>query len=192
MPKEENHQKTDESETQTKKRRLPSTTRKGKIAGVASYTNDATGISEEFNVLSVEDCDANFQKIWLSHILMAIDEIGNSKMKVLNYLLRNRYPGNNTLNKTVREIVKETGTSLQTVNLTLKALEEHNIIRRKTGVIILNPDVIFKGRHKHRMNILIEYHHFVEGTELIEEEDQNLIEGKFPNYSKEKEDPNVA
>jgi DNA-binding transcriptional regulator YhcF (GntR family) len=191
MPKEENHQKTDESETGTKKRRLPSTTRKGKIAGVASYTNDATGISQEFNVLSVEDCDANFQKIWLSHILMAIDEIGNSKMKVLNYLLKNRYPGNNTLNKTVREIVKETGTSLQTVNLTLKALEEHNIIKRKTGVIILNPDVIFKGRHKHRMNILIEYHHFVEGTELIEE-DRNLIEGKFPNYSQEKEDPNVA
>ncbi|MEY4518088.1 MAG: hypothetical protein RLZZ499_687 [Cyanobacteriota bacterium] len=192
MPKEENHQKTDESETGTKKRRLPSTTRKGKIAGVASYTNDATGISQEFNVLSVEDCDANFQKIWLSHILMAIDEIGNSKMKVLNYLLKNRYPGNNTLNKTVREIVKETGTSLQTVNLTLKALEEHNIIKRKTGVIILNPDVIFQGRHKHRMNILIEYHHFVEGTELIEEEEQNLIEGKFPNYSKEKEDTNVA
>ncbi|WP_373544381.1 replication/maintenance protein RepL [Chamaesiphon sp.] len=188
MQNEDSNQKINESETETKKRGLPSTTRKGKIAGVASYTNDVTGVSQEFNVLSVEDCDANFQKIWLSHILMAIDEIGNSKMKVLNYLLKNRYPGNNTLNKTVREIVKETGTSLQTVNLTLKALEEHNIIRRKTGVIILNPDVIFKGRHKHRMNILIEYSHFAEGVELCEEEEnENVIEGNFTHKQAIKE-----
>ena len=160
---------------------LPSTSKKGRIAGVASYTNDLTGESTEFNVLSVEDCDANFQKIWLSHILLAIDEIGNSKMKVLNYLLKNRFPGNNTLNKTVREIVKETGTSIQTVTSTLKALEENNIIRRKTGVIILNPDVIFKGNHRHRMSILIEYSHFADDTELFEEDsaEGNLIEGKF-------------
>jgi hypothetical protein len=65
---------------------LSMTTRKGRIAGVTKYIHQETGVVEDFNVLSVEDCDANFQKIWLAHILTAIDEIGNAKMKILNYL----------------------------------------------------------------------------------------------------------
>lgn len=180
------------SKSELQAKEAPSTTRKGRIAGVQEYTNNATGEVKEFNVLSVEDCDANFQKVWLSHILMAIDEIGNAKMQILTYLLKERYPGNNTLTKTVREIAKATGISTPTITRTLRSLEEHKIIKRKTGVIILNPDVIFKGQHKHRMNILIEYHHFGEDVKLFEEDDQNIIEGKFPNCNEETDNQEVA
>lgn len=162
-----------------------STTRKGRIAGVQEYINSATGEIKELNVISVEDTDANFQKIWLSHILMAIDEIGNAKMQILMYLLKERYPGNNTLIKTVSEIAKETNTSVPTVIKTLKVLEEHKIISRKTGAIMLNPDVIFKGGHKHRMSILIDYRHFAEDTELFEENDSKIIDGKFPKHTEQ-------
>lgn len=173
------------------KQDVPSTTRKGRVAGTQEYTNNTTGEVKEFNVISVEDCDANFQKIWLSHILMAIDEIGNAKMQILAYLLKTRYPGNNTLIKTVREIAKETKTSVPTVVKTLQALEEHKIISRKSGSIILNPDVIFKGGHKHRMNVLIEYHHFAEDNEIFEEE-ENVIKGKFPTQTEQTDTQEVA
>ena len=171
---------------------FPSTTRKGRITGITKYIHQDTGVVEDFNVLSIEDCDANFQKIWLAHILIAIDEIGNAKMQILNYLLKNRYLGNNTLIKTGREIAAETGVSYQTVVRTLQALEKHHIIKRKPGIIILNPDVMFKGSHKHRMNILIQYHHFAEGTELFDETDSKVIDGKFPKYKQKLSDGEIA
>lgn len=171
---------------------IPSTTRKGRVAGTQEYINSTTGEVKEFNVISIEDSDANFEKIWLSHILMAIDEVGNAKMKILNYLIKNRYRGNNTLIKTVRQIAKDTGVSYQTVSVTLQILEKHKIISRKTGSLILNPDVIFKGGHKHRMNILIEYHHFAEGTELFDKSDPKVIEGKFPEHTEKSLDEEVA
>ena len=170
---------------------MPSTTRKGRVAGVQEYINSTTGEVKEFNVISVEDSDANFQKIWVSHVLMAIDEIGNAKMQILTYLIKSRYPGNNTLIRTVDQIAKETNTSVPTVIKTLKALEKHKIISRKTGSIILNPDVIFKGGHKHRMNVLIEYHHFNEGTGLCEEE-ENVIKGKFSTQPEQIDNQEVA
>jgi hypothetical protein len=39
----------------------------------------------------------------------------------------------------------------------LKILERHQIIKRKTGIIFISPDVIFRGGHAKRMNILIQY-----------------------------------
>lgn len=143
-----------------KKSVLKSTSRKISVIGQQEYINRDTGQIESFQVLRIEDVDANFQKIWLWHVLEAIDEIGNAKMKVLWYILEKRNAVTNTLIKTIREISQETGISLDTITRTLKALEKHNIIKRKTGAIFLNPHVIFKGGYNHRMKVLIDYMHF--------------------------------
>jgi hypothetical protein len=44
------------------------------------------------------------------------------------------------------------------------------------------------------MNILIQYHHFAEDTELFEEEEQegNIIEGKFKTRTEKIDDQEVA
>ncbi|WP_340601892.1 replication/maintenance protein RepL, partial [Staphylococcus aureus] len=62
-----------------------------------------------------------------------------------NYILDNIHLSNNTMIATTREIAKATGTSLQTVTTTLKILEEGHIIKRKTGALMLNPELMMRG-----------------------------------------------
>lgn len=133
---------------------------KTKIIGERTFIDVETGESQIFNVVDIEDCDADFDKIWLSHILSAIEEIGNAKIKILNYILENREKANNSLIITTRELAEVTNTSLDTVSKTLRALEKNDIIKRKVGSIMLCPNAIFKGKHKNRMNVLYQYRHF--------------------------------
>ncbi len=89
--------------------------------------------------------------------MFAIDEFGSQKMKLLMHLISTRDRGNNTIIKTVRELETETGINKNTIVTTLKILEKNKIIRRRIGVIFISPDVIFKGGHNKRMNVLIQY-----------------------------------
>jgi predicted transcriptional regulator len=139
-----------------------SNTKKTKVIGEEEYLNTRTGEVQTFNVVEIQDVDANFEKLWLGHILSAIDEIGNAKMKILNYILQNRERSNNSLIITIAELSQRTEISRATVVTTLQTLEKHGIIKRRTGAVILNPDVVFKGRHKHRMNVLYKYNHFTD------------------------------
>ena len=144
------------------------------VCGRKSYTDNETGEVEIFNVIRVEDTDANFQKLWLGHVLDAIDELGTAKIKVLSYLLEKRHPITNILIKTVREIAKELKISMGTVSVTLSTLEKHEIIKRRTGSIFVNPDVIFKGAHKNRLNVLIEYRRFDEDAYDGDKEEEEI------------------
>lgn len=139
-----------------------STTRRSRIIGKEEYIRASTGAVEEFQVVSIEEKDFNFQKIWLAHVLDAINEIGNRKIELLMYLLEQK-DYNNKVTLTVREISDETGVSSRTIIRTLKALEEHDIIQRKTGVIQFNPSVIFKGNYNQRMGVLIQYNKLKQG-----------------------------
>ena len=70
-----------------------STATKGKRTKIIVYEqriNPATGKIHDVQVISCEDRDFNFNKIWLGHIVQALDLIGNQKIKVLNYLLENK------------------------------------------------------------------------------------------------------
>jgi len=140
-----------------KTKRLTATAKKMKIEGKRTYIDRETGELVDCRVVKIEDADANFEKLWLGHILEAIDEIGNAKMKVLMYLLSNRDKHNNSIITTNRRLADATGISLDTVSRTLIALKRNKIITRTTGVIFLNPDVVFKGDHQHRMNVMIRY-----------------------------------
>lgn len=138
----------------------PTTFKKTKVIGKQELVNRTTGEVIECDVVEFEDRDANFEKIWLGHVLSAIDDIGNAKIKVLTYLIKNKSNADNTVIATQDEIAAVCGVSRQTVNTTLKALENHEIIskhRGVKGVYMLNPNVIFKGTHNKRLNVLLKY-----------------------------------
>jgi DNA-binding transcriptional regulator YhcF (GntR family) len=134
-----------------------STSKKISVIGTEQYVNCATGNVEDFNVISQHEQDFNFEKFWISQIMFAIDEFGSKKLDLLMHLLKTRDKGNNTVIKTVRELAGETGISKETVSATLQILEKNGIIKRKIGVIFISPDVIFRGSHNKRMNVLIQY-----------------------------------
>ncbi len=133
------------------------TSKKIRVIGTKQFINTETNEVEDFNVISQEEQDFNFDKFWITQIMFAIDEFGSQKMKLLLYLITNRERANNTVLKTVSEMAKETNINKNTIVTTLKILEKHKIIRRKTGVIFISPEVIFKGGHNKRMNVLIQY-----------------------------------
>lgn len=111
---------------------------------------DAQVIDEEWD----ETIDINFDKIWLSSVFEALEQVGNKKMKVASYIINKRDKNTNYLIKTQREIAEECGVSKQTVTSTLKALEQADMIIGKSGIYQINPDKIARGKHNKRMAIL--------------------------------------
>ncbi len=148
------------------------TSKKLKVIGTEQYVNQSTGNVEDFQVIRVEDADTNFDKFWISQILTAIDEFGNQKMRLLMYLISKRERSNNAVIKTTRELAEETGISRNTILQTLKILEGHGIIWRKTGVIFVSPNVIFRGSHQKRMRVILDYGKPAEHIEAEPEQEQ--------------------
>lgn len=143
-----------------KRRKAPSKkTVSSKITrvGKAEYLNQKTGEIEQFNVIEEHDQDFNFQKIWLGHLLESLDVLGNAKIKVLNYLLANKNSENQVIG-TQRAIALDVGVSVPVVNETIKKLKDVNAIKQiSSGVLMLNPEIVFNGKHSKRMNILLKY-----------------------------------
>lgn len=148
------------------------TSKKMKIVGTESYMNVSTGTVEDFQVVRVEDSDTNFDKFWVSQLLTAIDEFGNQKIRLLMYLIQKREISNNAVIKTTRELAEETGISRNTILQTLKILEEHGIIWRKTGVIFISTNVVFRGTHQNRMRVMFEYGKPAENNEAEDEQEK--------------------
>ena len=112
----------------------------------------------EVQVIDIEERDANFHKIWLSHILNSIDLIGNQKTKLAFWILDN-IDSENQLIMTQRKIAKNSGISLYTVSETLKVLMDSNFLQKiNSGAYRVNPNVLWKGGKSARMNILFKYH----------------------------------
>ena len=133
------------------------TTKKVKIVGTEQYINATTGEVEEMNVISIEERDFNFHKLWLQNILNSIELIGNQKTKLAFWIIEN-LNRDNILIATYDEICKKTGISKDTVKKTMKILLENNFLQKiQHSVYRVNPDVIFKGKRQGRMKVLIDY-----------------------------------
>lgn len=134
------------------------TRRKMKIVGKQTYINQETGEMNEVQVIDIEGRDANFHKIWLSHILNSIDLIGNQKTKLAFWILDN-IDSENQLIMTQRKIAKNSEISLYTVSETLKVLMDSNFLQKiNSGAYRVNPNVLWKGGKSARMNVLFKYH----------------------------------
>ena len=103
----------------------------------------------------IKDC--NFFKIWIFDFFSLTSCISSNKeYQVLRYLVTNMNAKNQSLG-TQREISKKTLVSLKTVNTTIRKLCINGFMKKKTGYIIINPDIIFKGSQSKRNSILITY-----------------------------------
>jgi DNA-binding transcriptional regulator YhcF (GntR family) len=153
---------------------MANTTKKITVIGTEQYINAATGLIEDFNVIKSQDSDFDFDKLWTAQILLACDEFGNQKLKLLMHLIKIRERANNTVIRTIVELANETDMNKNTVLITLKLLEKHKIITRKSGVVFISPNVIFRGSHSNRMRVLIDYQNVEKNQHEIEDEPKQL------------------
>lgn len=133
------------------------TRKKVKVIGTETYIKQDTGEITEMNVMSIEERDANFHKLWLGHILQSIDLIGNQKTKLAFWILDN-LDSENKLTLTYRQIAEKSKVSYQTVHRTMQALIDSDfLVKINIGAYRVNPDVLFKGGKHNRLNVLIKY-----------------------------------
>lgn len=133
------------------------TRKKVKVIGTQEFVNTSTGEIQEIQMITYEDRDANFHKIWLYHIAEALDLIGNQKTKVLYHIMQNLNHDNLYIG-TQRSMAEKLNISIQTITFTIKKLKEANMIKNiNNGVYQVNPDIIFKGGKNDRLCILHQY-----------------------------------
>lgn len=101
-----------------------------------------------------------FMITYLSEIICLIENLGNKKMLVVKYILNNMSKYENTLIITTPELSKKCGVSRQTVSETLKLLEEANLIKRRTGAIMLNPRLLNNKQAKGEAIMMTKFYGF--------------------------------
>lgn len=133
------------------------TRKKVKIIGTETYINEKTGKIEEMNVVSIEERDANFHKIWLNHIIQSVELLGNQKIKLAFWLIE-QLDRENKITLTYRQIAEKSSISYKTVQRTMETLITCNfLVKINSGAYRVNPDVLFKGGKTDRLNILFKY-----------------------------------
>lgn len=143
-------------------KRSKSTRKKVKVVGEEQYINQQTGEMCTMQVVSIEERDANFHKIWLGHILQSIDLIGNQKTRLAFWLL-DQMDKMNQITMTQRQIATKArehfgSMSLGTARDTIAALiEAEFLVRKNMGVYQVNPNMMFKGGQTDRLNVLLSY-----------------------------------
>lgn len=131
--------------------------KKVKVIGQQDYLNPDTGELLSMNVISIQERDFNFHKIWLEHVFNSLGLIGNQKTRLAFWII-DHLDSENKLCLTYRQIADQSGISLKTVQLTMQSLLESNfLIRYNIGVYMVNPSVLWKGSHSSRMNVLYQY-----------------------------------
>lgn len=126
------------------------------IQEINPETGELVGEVHRVDVVVREVPRTGFAITYLSSIINLIDSIGNKKMQVVKYVLKNM-DSNNILLQTVREVAAGCGCSVQTVNDTLKLLEQCGIIARKTGAIMLSPRLVHKGNAKKERYLMAKF-----------------------------------
>lgn len=134
--------------------------------GKENWVNQATGEVIEVDKIYRTQTQGNFVKAYIKGLVMMLDVVGGSKLKIVNYLLENLRLSDNKLIATQREIAKELGVSTKTVTETLRILSEGNIIKRRTGVIMLNPEILLRGDETKHRHLLIEFQQFDRDDEV--------------------------
>jgi DNA-binding transcriptional regulator YhcF (GntR family) len=90
----------------------------------------------------------DFEMIFYGHLLDILNDLGNKRIQVLQHIIKNRSKENNIFIGTVRDIANALNISLFTVQSTLVLLEDKEVIKRKTGVIYIDADLVCDGRFK--------------------------------------------
>ena len=140
-----------------KKTYKSSTSGRRVVVGHDEYVNQRTGQIEEFAVIRVQQADFNFEKIWLYRLIEALDLAGGAKIKVLMWMIDQRDRENRVI-ATQARIAEEVGVSRRTVSDLLSEMKSDGLVSSpQSGVYRLDPNLIWKGRHTTRMNVLMTF-----------------------------------
>lgn len=88
---------------------------------------------------------SNFMITYLGMIINMLDGIGNKKMTVISYILKNMDKKNNVLLITNRDLAKKCNVSLDTVTKTIKLLKENKLLVTKTNFLMISPKLVHRG-----------------------------------------------
>ena len=138
---------------------MKKTSKKQKLIGIQEYLNPNTGEFVPMQVVSVEERDFNFHKVWLQHLVNSLDSISNQKLRLAFWII-DHLNRENQLVMTQRQIADKSGMSLKTVQRTMKALQEGEpafLVRINGGAYMINPSIVWKGSHAARMGIVFDY-----------------------------------
>ena len=113
-------------------------------AGVDEWVNKRTGEIVVADQVIKKVPRNGFEITYLSYFVELFDKLGGKKYQVFKYILDNK-SADNTLIITTRELAKKTKTSTKTVQETLNAMKEANLIEKRTGAIMLNPKIAHRG-----------------------------------------------
>ena len=129
-----------------------------KIIGKQNYINQETGeIIETVVIEKNVEQDFNFHKVWIIDIMNIIGEMGNKKIKIIEYILDNMNK-DNIVYFTYSKLEKDIRVSRPIIVNTIKSLIEKNFMKRiQTGVYQVNPNLVVKGSTGKRINLLIQY-----------------------------------
>ena len=99
---------------------------------------------------------------YLSAMINLMDKLGNKKMQVVKYILEHMDKSTNTLIITTTELSIKSKVSRQVVSDTLKILEEANLIKRRTGAIMLHSNLVHRGNEEKEKYLLAKFEEFGE------------------------------
>lgn len=164
------------------------TRKKVKVVGTKNYIDAETGEIYSMNVVTVEERDCNFHKLWLGHIIESLDLIGNQKISLCLWIMEH-LDRENRLIYTYRRMEKATGISYKTIAETMKVLMDSNFLTQiQSGVYQVNPNVIFKGGKNDRLNVLIQYNEArepaIDFTEAAEKKRKTKIKKEATDENK--------
>ena len=166
--------------TPKKGRKSNTTSKKVKVVGTQDFIDATTGEIVQMQVSKYEERDFNFTKIWMRDFILSLEIIGNKKMDVAFWVIEH-INSENMLVGTIRNMANELNVSTQTVQLTLNALIESGLLKRlQSGLYMINPNIVFKGGHQKRLNIL---HQYTE-PQPKEKSEEQTIDDKIANYEK--------
>ena len=118
--------------------------------------------------------DKNFHKVFMKNFRKTLKGIKNQKLQVVLWLMENMTPSNEVMH-TYKQIAEGSKASLQTVVRTIEALEKDNFLCRKERGLIINPDVVFRGRFESRGVVLDIYKRIrKENRTAIPDEEERL------------------
>ena len=125
--------------------------------GTREMINPETGELEKVPAYEIREFDINFEKVWLGHLLLAMDCLGGKRKEVVKWILENRDQDNQIV-ATFQSIQSQCNVSKQTVATVMKSMQSAQLIRKiRNGLYMLNSDFIFAGKHEDRINVMFTY-----------------------------------
>lgn len=106
--------------------------------------------------LPVEAKRANFAILYPLKFYGLVNAVGSKKMEVISYIVKHM-GADNVLIATEKEIAQNAKVGKRTVERTLKALANANLIHRRPGVIMLNPLLMNRKHRSGEYRLMLKY-----------------------------------